>query len=547
MKVRIAPMRSSFSGPRRKTSRVHPLPTPAWAGWDVRPSAVAAAVVAPTVGTVAVVGAGAVAAGPRAGRWRGQRARIPTSPTGGGRYAITRVFRTVGVFCVYVLFCGAPASGQEFSWVPVDASAPYGTARPDSKGQDTEIILPPGLAYIVEFELRVNGWGDAPGSGSPTLGVARAGVDATGFLGSNAVPVNPGVDLSPLNNQEWREIPGDNGLHNGAFMVIKTCHTTVGQLNTGRACVTIPSMNLPGCAESGLETCLDNPDFVFANSLDFAVVSTATPNYIWDAISVRVSGPAGCPTDEGRSYYLGTLILNVPAGAVGTYSFGFDPSGSSTFMNNCPGSQLPGLSKTPGHVTLELGACCTTQSGGGTPSCEDGVFKLDCQQDPNIFFIGQSCDDPGFVCPSCATDAHCADGVFCNGVETCDAAAGQCLPGTNPCTTSQDCDEAAGTCRDDSACCDPTAGTCTDRVRFSDCQPPLEFHEGTPFCADIPDADTDGVPDCIDQCPDIDDAVFAPGCVDAVPTTTEWGSAITALLLLIVGKVYYGRRTTKNA
>jgi len=41
----------------------------------------------------------------------------------------------------------------------------------------------------------------------------------------------------------------------------------------------------------------------------------------------------------------------------------------------------------------------------------------------------------------------------------------------------------------------------------------------------------------------VDDAVFAPECVGQIPTVSEWGLVILALLLLVAGKVYFGRRT----
>ena len=60
--------------------------------------------------------------------------------------------------------------------------------------------------------------------------------------------------------------------------------------------------------------------------------------------------------------------------------------------------------------------------------------------------------------------------------------------------------------------------------------------------SDEDDSDGDGVPDCIDQCPGVDDAVFAPECKGAIPTLSEWGLVILALLLLAGGKVYFNRR-----
>ncbi len=55
------------------------------------------------------------------------------------------------------------------------------------------------------------------------------------------------------------------------------------------------------------------------------------------------------------------------------------------------------------------------------------------------------------------------------------------------------------------------------------------------------DDDGDGVANCVDVCPGADDDLFAPGCGDAIPTVSEWGLAVLALLLLVAGKVLFAR------
>ncbi|UCE58756.1 MAG: IPTL-CTERM sorting domain-containing protein [Phycisphaerales bacterium] len=67
----------------------------------------------------------------------------------------------------------------------------------------------------------------------------------------------------------------------------------------------------------------------------------------------------------------------------------------------------------------------------------------------------------------------------------------------------------------------------------------------------IPDDDSDGddYPDCVDCAPGVDDDIYCPcpyPCLspsaDGIPTVSEWGLVVLALLLMIVGKVYFGRR-----
>ena len=68
------------------------------------------------------------------------------------------------------------------------------------------------------------------------------------------------------------------------------------------------------------------------------------------------------------------------------------------------------------------------------------------------------------------------------------------------------------------------------------------------------DEDDDGIPDCCDECPFGEwDPFFEPspasdaqcepvmGCADAIPTVSQWGLIVMALLLLVAGKLYFGR------
>ncbi len=51
------------------------------------------------------------------------------------------------------------------------------------------------------------------------------------------------------------------------------------------------------------------------------------------------------------------------------------------------------------------------------------------------------------------------------------------------------------------------------------------------------------MPDCDDQCPGVDDAVFAPECEGAIPTTSQWGLIVLTLLLLVgIKMICFGRR-----
>ena len=80
--------------------------------------------------------------------------------------------RFCAILAVGLLAIGSRAYSQEVAWVAIGADGPFSTAVPNAVGEDTRIVLDAGVAYRIEFEFRMNGWGNAPGA--PTLGSWRA-------------------------------------------------------------------------------------------------------------------------------------------------------------------------------------------------------------------------------------------------------------------------------------------------------------------------------------------------------------------------------------
>jgi hypothetical protein len=144
--------------------------------------------------------------------------------------------------------------------------------------------------------------------------------------------------------------------------------------------------------------------------------------------------------------------------------------------------------------------------------------QLDCNDDGE----GDACE------PADEQDAD-GDGV-CNGVDGCPndpakTAPGQCGCG-NP-DTDSDFDGVAN---------------CNDECPMN----PVWQTEPACGCSSTPydneDDDGDGVPNCNDQASGVDDSLYGGAGPDAIPTVSEWGLVILALLLLAAGKVYFGRR-----
>jgi subtilisin family serine protease len=144
-----------------------------------------------------------------------------------------------------------------------------------------------------------------------------------------------------------------------------------------------------------------------------------------------------------------------------------------------------------------------TESCDQAGSCGDGTLDA-----------GETCDDGAANgtttcgCQSGCTYApaatSCADGLYCNGDETCDGT-GACQAGT-----TVTCDDGVG-CTDDS--CDEVNDTCVNAANDANCADDGLFCTGTEFCDALNDCSSTGDP-CLagETCNDVDDMCDSPAC-----------------------------------
>ncbi len=195
----------------------------------------------------------------------------------------------------------------------------------------------------------------------------------------------------------------------------------------------------------------------------------------------------------------------------GTMTFGFAAFGPPN-VSDFTGARV---------CTVPEGPCCDALGGCAVRKEEDCLAS-------GGTFLGESTIGNPLSCDSPDTDG---DGVR----DECDGC-------------PDDPDKAApGQC----GCANPD--TDTDNDGTADCLDgcPNDPNKTEPdFCgcgvAETGDSDGDGVADCIDQCPGADDALFAPGCLGAIPAASHWGLLILALLLLAGAKLRFGRNPSES-
>ncbi len=330
---------------------------------------------------------------------------------------------------------GAAADAQIIEWLPASASGNHTIIG-------NEIVLEGG-GQTVRLHLMLSAWD--PGSTGTTLGSFQCTVDPAGYLGANASPPNPGVDLSPVGQP--------NMGFEGAFMALEVC--TAAPYGCGDQDLFSMCTSHAHCAEG--ELCLERCDHVYYELNSTCTVSTSTISYAWSCASTDCA-----PDPDGTTkFYGGTLLLEVPPGAEGTYTIALIDDINFTLMSTCGGVVMTPITRIPAGISI---ACGTDEDCDDGSECTDNVCNAGvCTYPPEP--PGTSCGGP--------------PGGPCDAQDTCDGA-GACQSNSAP----------AG-----SACGDPNSSACDNPdtcdgagVCDSNTEP-----DGTP-CGD------DGLECTLDQC-----------------------------------------------
>ena len=385
-------------------------------------------------------------------------------------------------------------------WHPKRATAKPGGSDVPSEVIGNEIILYKGGVNVM-LELQVNDW--SGNDGLTRLKAFGAALDISGYtqglggaLTEKLIPCTDDAEcLAAFGG--FCSIFGDPCTQDTDCQLnpIETC--------LGSPCLAVRSRLAGYCGPAYAAT--KRLDFCLTHTNPVGDVDVSTPEYRFGWVgfasgSTEAFGDLDLTAKDGKAY-MGTLWLEVPANAKGSYTVGLYPFPATVLVDQ-------NLQKLPlvGLVSAKI----TVLDCTGT-DCQPNGIPDDCEIERGLTEDCNSNDVPDDCEPDC-------DG---NGL-------------ADECEQDSDGDlliDACDGCPDDPNKTSP--GACGCGVLFVD-------------------SDLDTVPNCVDQCPGMDDRIDrdengTPDCVEQVPTLSAWGLVILALLLLAGGKIYFGRRRAMTA
>ena len=382
----------------------------------------------------------------------------------GGEIMSPRIL-SASVVCLW-LFAVVPASfAADFAWVPQGATGTHNIV-----GQ--EIILT-GAGQEVTLDLEMSGW-DPEQDGNPLLAAFQVTVDSSGYT------TGIGTALNPLG---WPDSP-----QLGAFQILMRCSVNFMVDPSGAPCV--DQADCPG------EACIENFGFVFQGMQPLPAISTASIDYQFAAVA-----QSGGRADDGGNWYGATLILEVPLGAVGTYTIGFLSDPNFTFMRDVAAGPITPINLIAAQITV---LCAVDADCNDGNACTDDFCLGDgtCEHNANY-------DEVLFCCnPADGSLTPLDDGNPCTST-VCDVQTGQiiptCLPqGTFCGSPATDACDAQDTCDGNCNCVDrkAPAGTACGVASDTECTDP-DTCNGAGACDphDAPVGTTCGDPadtDCTD-------------------------------------------------
>ena len=336
--------------------------------------------------------------------------------------------------------CATSVSAQVVEFVPVSSTGP-------STITGNEIVILDDEVRI-QFDIFISGWGDA--SNNPDLSAYWVTMVGSSLLGANATPPNPGVDLgfpAPVACETAADCTsGGCGAFKTGF-----CNDNQPAFLLSQVCLddmTTPCAFGGHCA--GTPVCIPNSDWITAEcSPAWFMLVSPSGDFVWSSLC-----QAAPVTDPGVPRYAGSLRIDVPGEAGGTYTIAFNPDSGETFLHDGNGILIPGITLIAGTVRV-LRDCNNNGmpddldiTAGISPDCNDNGIPDECEDDCNENGSADECDIASGASDDCDTDGipdECQPDCNGNGTaDTCDLNAGSedCNENSIPdeCEQQGDCD-----------------------------------------------------------------------------------------------------------
>jgi hypothetical protein len=323
------------------------------------------------------------------------------------------------------------------------------------------------------FEFKLSDW-DPNGDNVPPLWVWQAKIDASGYMGANADPSNPGVDLTPpviacADNPPCVTAFGEAWAK--CDLPVGTCKPAYAdKLGTGR-----PDS---WCADTGSGACGTGDCSTI--SLNFA------------CFAIYPSGVAR--PDQGIEYYGATVVLDIPAGTQGKYTVNLVTD--ETFLADTVWpypNDIPTLAETGFVVNIvqsTVQACCHNAGGCTDIDAAECANAGGAPQGQGTNCLHTQCPKPTGACCNLSTSTCTDDVLQANCSPPLEWTAGTlCVNLPSPCLLT-------------GACCDSSpgaGGACTDNLSEADCTGPNKVWTRDATCAEVTCVEVVGA--CCDRSP----------------------------------------------
>jgi hypothetical protein len=346
----------------------------------------------------------------------------------------------------------AVTSGAEIELRPISASGVHMV-------NGNQIVLT-GADQQVFLEIFASAWAPAE------IKIMQVTIDSSGYSSGLGAPLEPAFS---------------------ACSTLADCNAAFGGGNCAKACNAGDRAGEPcntdtDCPNAPAGSCVaayclagfqvtTRADWMFLGAESpIASVDTSSLDYRYGGTDIG----GFLASDSGTPAYCGTLVLDVPPAAAGTYTIGFLVAGNGTFLLDENDIFVEPLDLVPAVIAIE---CLAGTDCNDSNDCTQDVCNPDgtCSNPPNF-------DDSDFCCdPSDGSLLPLSDGIECT-QDVCNAADGTVTHPPEPAFTP--CGSSSNTQCDNPDSCDG-AGACLPRL-----EPP-----GTP-CGNPLDTDCNGADTC---------------------------------------------------